>query len=260
MNANDSTTPVARWRRVLAFLRRPWCGGVALLGIVISAVLLPRSSPSPDVTGTYSTVSLALWGPGKPSYLLNDIQNFIEVRVDADHVLDPSDWSWDDFKAKTRDAKGPAYHLFYEHQFRESGLWAPWRRSDAWTIEEGFETTDESNRPSLLKARAAMVNHLRSLGEPLPHDFDQRNVLRHSLVWSGVAWNAATLFAAWVFIWSLSGVPAWWRDRRARIAATKQVCAGCGYSLAGLGDSAPCPECGRVAHHSTPGNSVEVKE
>lgn len=243
MKANDSTTPVARWRRVLAFLRHPWCGGVALAFLAASTILVlyvPKPVNHHSVVGDYFN------NVARPFYDAWVLEQVVELRPEGTMFSDPLSRSWDGLEARTRDATHPVYFVSSNHSIHATGFWLPWRRIECWNIE--CEPLVPIQSPmTLMHAREAFFDYAaRSSSEPLPPELGRHDVRRETVFWVSFALNISTLFAAWVFIWSLSGVPAWWRERHARIAATKQVCAGCGYSLAGLGVSATCPECGRA--------------
>ncbi len=243
MKANDSTTPVARMRRVLAFLRKPWCGGVALAFLAASTVLVlyvPKPVNHHSVVGDYFN------HVARPLYSAWGLDLVVELRPEGAVFSDPLSRSWDGLEARTRDATHPVYFVSSNHSIHATGFWIPWRRIECWTIV-CEPLVPIQNPTTLMLAREAFVDDAaRSSREPLPPELGRQDVRRETVYWAGFALNVSTLFAAAVFLWSLSGVPAWWRERRARIAAMKQVCAGCGYSLAGLGDAPTCPECGRA--------------
>lgn len=61
--------------------------------------------------------------------------------------------------------------------------------------------------------------------------------------WPGFAVNTALYGAAWWGVLSVWPLVRWAQRRWGRPA---WVCAGCGYDRRGIGDGAPCPECGAV--------------
>jgi len=229
-----------RLRHAGCMLHHPIAGLVALAAIIVSAALLPGGGVECSTVGSF--ISRRARSTGS----LRSADYLVEMRPTGAVITCPSDKSWDDLEAVARNAPYPVFFMFYRNTSRLDGFWAPWLRTDRWRVG-GVSLFQPRAGQDKAAARETLVQHLsQGQDEFIPVGLVNHDTRQFSIEWSGVAWNGATLAAAGVFLWSLSGVPAWWRERRERLAEAKQVCAACGYSLAGLAAPVTCPECGRA--------------
>ncbi len=147
---------------------------------------------------------------------------------------------------------GPTLYFTYRHWVEDDGLWAPCVRSveDEITVQTNPPDAVKSVPPvEIAKARRMFVQQaLRDW--TLDVEFAERltagDQAARTILWMGVAHNAATVGSSVVFAVSLGWIGEWLRNRRKRRQLAAGRCPTCGYSLAGLVGTI-CPECGKSA-------------
>lgn len=241
MTGKASSTPIAWLWRVLVFLRLPGCGGVALLGVVISALALVNYEPYQP--GTYH----ALYQPRRPNTtgcIFGPVY-FIVLRPEGAVVHESENEDQDAIDFAILTSPRPVYRAIPVFRYGYRGWWAPSQHTISWRI--GLQAINSmSDESSESAARLSLVQHGNRAGWGAPPELANMDVVRSTFLWGGFVWNAATLFAAGVILWSLSGLPAWIRLRRAR---REGLCVHCLYPMAGLapaGAKLTCLECGRA--------------
>ncbi|MBK9188519.1 MAG: hypothetical protein IPM33_06125 [Phycisphaerales bacterium] len=245
---SDTPAPEARsqWRprvrRFFRLLRHPIAGLLALAAIVVSCHMLPEERWSASPRSHWfrpflqSQTITSSWS----------ITHYVELRDTGPVIHAPLSWGVSRYPQAARKEHPPVFSVVSNGSRTESGYWAPWRRTDELSMQlQPVARQHEENLKD--EARRAMAAYyVRNTAGPHPPNFDPGDGTKTIILWGGFVWNAATLFAAGVFLWSFSGVPAWIRLRRAR---REGLCVHCLYPLAGLapaGAKLTCPECGRA--------------
>ena len=241
MTCDGSISAVAGWWRVLAFLRKPWCGVGAGMLVVVSVLALVFIEPYQSDIGSalYLSVHARVHGCYQDPYL------YIELRSEGAVVLETGNENLDAIETAISSSPWPVFLAVPYYRSRDHGWWAPIQHTTSWRIRfEAIRNVPDATAESA--ARLALVQHGNRAGWGVPPELANGDVVHSTILWSGVVWNTATLLAAGVFFWSLSGVPSLIRAFRARRAG---LCEQCRYPLAGLVPThgqLTCPECGRT--------------
>jgi hypothetical protein len=135
---------------------------------------------------------------------------------------------------------------------RRTGFWAPTTRTDEFRmsvspLRSGTPVPAGNDRDQL---RLAYAEYLATR-PGLQNDaalLRQGEYVRHSIIWTGILHNIASLVLAALFFRSLAWVkdmPRWFRRTSRESLLRRNLCPTCRYSIEGL--TAPtCPECGSV--------------
>lgn len=252
---SDTPAPEARsqWRRrvrrFIRLLRHPIAGLLALTAVVFSIKALPTGGWRNSDFGKSSELCFMRW-PSSPFEsaawkCARFVGMNVEVLDDGSAIIQTIDQGWNGHGAKVEEQR-PVYLAVYTTKLLDFGFFAPTQRLCVQCVylDALSPGCDPANQAL---AREAFVDYLKLQGvRSMPPDFHLSDDSSVTLLWGGYAWDAATLFAVGVLLWSLSSVPSRVRTHRARRAG---LCENCRYPLAGLapaGDQLTCPECGRA--------------
>lgn len=138
---------------------------------------------------------------------------------------------------------------YFDNAWQE-GFWAPTTRREQRSLavmQRGGQVLDGA---MVLQLRLACAQHAENLGKPeMAANLLADDVDSSSVIWWGLAYDAATLVLGGALFLSLASVPIAWRRRRAAELLTMGVCPGCGYDLTRaelVGGIKCCPECGEM--------------
>lgn len=237
-------------RRFFRALRHPCAGALALAFISISAAMLPRYPGSPSVAGR----CLPSWQARPTGSRVVFVDRTLVHERDSVgavpwSVVEPLEGSWDAMQRIIDGPSQPAFSASFADAAHVAGFWNPWIRTRAQRIS--ISTLSGNPTPEqVAQARAAFADWLaRAEGFHLLPGLDRGDELERSVVWSGAAWNAATLIAGAVLAWSLTGVPGFIRARRVNDRLAHGLCPACRYNLSNtppVEGVTTCPECGRA--------------
>lgn len=183
-----------------------------------------------------------LSGSGVRAYSAATAQVYAVREEHGITIIDPATESWDSLARLFTHRPEDMMEVKVTADWRDRGFWRPTRAVRALHLEMrdfgGDFTPDE-----VAEARRAAATRL---GGPHGAALAKQDVVKHEILWRGIAGNLYALSLLGLFAWSLAWVPrvpGWVRARREARARRRGTCARCGYDISNLeGDI--CPECG----------------
>lgn len=218
---------------------------ILLAGSLVASYLSLSYSPLSGGSGFKGFVERKLASYARSTVHWGDSRLYVIREPQGFRTIDPELESWDELSRiidqRPRDV---AEAVYSDRRFR-SGFWAPTRRTHdvrirlmpmagEWTLQE------EAQVRRLFAAALSGERHVE------PAVLTPAGLTTSTIIWTGVAHNAAALTAFALLILSLAWIPESVRRFRARKrerAIARGVCPNCGYVVRGLPDGV-CPECG----------------